>query len=49
MVKASAKCLGDICRFRYLPSNGVISKIAIHDLDILFEGHNFEIFKSLKW
>ena len=47
-VRASAKCVGDICRCWYLPSNGVIAKIAHCDLELVFEGHKFLIFISLK-
>ena len=31
------KIVGDICRFWHLPSNGVIAKIILRDLDLLFE------------
>ena len=27
-----------MCRFWHVPSNGVIAKIALHDLDLLFRG-----------
>ena len=36
-----------MCRFCHLPSNGVIVKIALRDLDLLFEGQ-INIFTSLK-
>ena len=39
----------DICRFWYLPSNDVIAKIALHGIDLLFEGKKFEMLISLKW
>ena len=36
------KCVGDICRFWHLTSNGVkIEKISFHDLDLLFDGYYF--------
>ena len=34
------KVKNDVCRFWQLPSNGVIAKIALRDLDLLFEGKN---------
>ena len=37
-VRASAKCVGDICRFWHLPSNGEITKIVQRELDLLSEG-----------
>ena len=36
--------MGDIFRFWHLPSNGVVAKIAIRDLDLLFGGQIFTIF-----
>ena len=30
------------CRFLYLPSNDVIAKIALRDLDLLFEDKNLK-------
>ena len=35
MVRANAKCIGDICIFLHLPSNDVIAKIVLRDLDLL--------------
>ena len=29
--------------------NGVIAKIILHDLDLLFEGQQFKLIISLKW
>ena len=37
------KCKITFFRFRHLPSNGVIAKIALHDLDLVFRGNKFEI------
>ena len=36
--KLAQKCERHICRFTYLPSNGVIEKVEKHDLDLLSEG-----------
>ena len=33
----------DVYRCWHLPSNALITKIALHDLDLLFEGIQFEI------
>ena len=41
-VRASAEC--EICRFS---SNGVIVKIFLHDLDLLFEGKRIKKFISV--
>ena len=30
----------DVCRFFHLPSNGVIAKIVLRDIDLLFGGKN---------
>ena len=42
------KCVGDICKFWHFLSNGVISKITFHDLDLLFKGIFFINLFSLK-
>ena len=47
MVRATTK-MCETCKFSYLLSNGVIAKIILCDLDLLFEGQNFKII-SLKW
>ena len=38
----------DVCRLWHLPSNGVIAKIVLHDLDLLFEGKNCDTLIYLK-
>ena len=42
------KCKNDNCIIVNLPSNGVIAKIVLRDLDLLFEGQIFEMLKYLK-
>ena len=37
-----------VVEFSLLPSNGVIAKIVLRDLDLLFEGSNLKYFISLK-
>ena len=37
----------NVCRFRNLPSNGLIDKAALRDLVLFFEGQKFQIFVSL--
>ena len=37
-----------VCRFRHLPWNRVIAKIALRDFDLLFGGKQFKIVISLK-
>ena len=39
----------DVYRFWHLPSNYIIAKIVLHDLDLLFEGQKCETSTSLKW
>ena len=48
-VRAAAKIHETTCRFWYLPSNGLIAKIILHDLDILFQGNKLETLISLVW
>ena len=39
----------DVCRLRHLLSNGAIAKkIILRNLDLLFEGHTFEMLLALK-
>ena len=38
--------MGFFCRFRHLPSNGIIAKIILHDLYLLFKGQNFTMLIS---
>ena len=33
----------EVCRFWYLPLNGVIAKIVLHDIDLNFQGQTFEM------
>ena len=37
------KCKNGFCRFLHLPSNGVIAKIVLCDLDLHLEGQRFEL------
>ena len=37
-----------MCRLLHLPSNAVIKKIALRDLDLVFEGEKLKIVISLK-
>ena len=33
----------DVCRFLHLPSNGIVAKIVLHDLDVRFRFQMFKI------
>ena len=43
-VRASAKCLGIICRFLHFPVTDAIATIALRNLDLPLEGNKFEQF-----
>ena len=40
---AKSKCKNAVCRCWHLPSNGVIAKIALRDLDLHFQGQTFQV------
>ena len=37
-----AKLKDNVCRIRFLPSNGVIVKIILNDVDVNFQGKTFQ-------
>ena len=41
MVRSSAQFVGDICRFRYFPSNDVIAKIALQTVTYILKIKDF--------
>ena len=47
-VRDSAKYVADKCKLWHLPSNGVIAKIALRDLYLLFGTKKFQILISRK-
>ena len=49
MVRAGEKkCVGGECRVWHLPFEHVIAKIALRDLNLIFEGEQFKILMNLK-
>ena len=47
-LELAQKCLGNICRFLHLPSNGAIAINALCELDLRIDGKNILKFLSLK-
>ena len=43
-LELAGKCVGDCCRISHLPWNGVIEKIPLRDLDLLFESEKFKFY-----
>ena len=41
-----ANVKNDVCRFLHFPSNGVIAKITIRELDLLFGGQHLKLYIS---